>query len=229
MAGVQYLLARRGSLSVPVNQISGFVRSEDAEHADLQIYCNPMSYKLRSDGKPDIETVAGFLLSAQPCRPSSRGEVVIRSANPNAAPSIRTNSLATRADQEMAIAAGRAVQKVAATAAMQAVTKSAPDLLNMCDDALLEDFRNRASTVFHPSCTCRMGHNAEDSVLDTRLRVHGVQGLRVIDASSFPNVTSGNTNAPVMMLAARGAEMILQDTAQLTQATQANNHQGSAA
>ena len=84
----------------------------------------------------------------------------------------------------------------------------------MSDNDLLADFQARAGSVYHASCTCRMGASEKSSVLDARLRVHGVAGLRVIDASSFPNVTSGNTNAPVMMLAARGAEMILQDTAQ---------------
>ena len=86
-----------------------------------------------------------------------------------------------------------------------------PDILGMDDAALLENFRERAGSVFHASCTCRMGHTATDSVLDARLRVHGLAGLRVIDASAFPNVTSGNTNAPAMMLAARGAEMVLED------------------
>ena len=82
------------------------------------------------------------------------------------------------------------------------------------DDEVLLDFKERANSIYHASCTCRMGRTAQDSVTDARLRVHGIAGLRVIDASAFPNVTSGNTNAPVMMLAARGAEMILQDTHQ---------------
>ena len=80
-------------------------------------------------------------------------------------------------------------------------------------DALMEDFRARASTVFHPTSTCRMGPGPRDSVLDSRLRVHGIAGLRVVDASAFPAVTSGNTNAPTMMLAVRAAEMILEDAA----------------
>ena len=79
------------------------------------------------------------------------------------------------------------------------------------DAALLDDFRNRASTVYHPSCTCRMGHGPHDSVLNARLQVHGVPGLRVVDASAFPNITSGNINAPTLMLAMRAADMVLQD------------------
>ena len=213
-AGIQYLMTKRGPLSVPVNQIGGFVHSGRSPRADLQIYCNPMSYAVGSNGKPNVERLAGFLICAQPCRPTSRGQVVITSADPMIAPDIRPNSLSTNEDCEMAIAAGRTVEKLAATPAIRAVTGKASVLEPMSDNALLEDFRERAGSIFHASCTCRMGQSKQDSVLDSRLRVHGVAGLRVVDASSFPNVTSGNINAPVMMLAARGAEMILQDTKQ---------------
>lgn len=212
-AGAQYVMARRGPLSVPVNQVSGFVRSGQNDHADLQIYCNPMSYRLGAGNKPEVEPSAGFLICAQPCRPTSRGEVVITSSDPHQAPEIRPNSLATSEDCAMAIAAGHAIRKLAKIPAIRAVTSEVctGDLENMSDNDLLEDFRARASSIFHASCTCRMGEGADDSVTNARLSVHGIAGLRVIDASAFPNVTSGNTNAPVMMLAARGAEMILQD------------------
>lgn len=214
-AGARYLMTRRGALSVPVNQVSGFVRSDaHAQTADLQIYCNPMSYQTDANGDAHVDPNAGFLLCAQPCRPTSRGEINIQSPDPTVAPAIRPNSLATDHDCEMAVRSGRVLQKLAQTPAVRAVTKSrqAPDVLAMRDAELLEDFRARAGTIFHPTSTCRMGQSAEASVLDARLRVHGLAGLRVIDASSFPNITSGNTNAPVMMLAARGADLILEDT-----------------
>ena len=114
----------------------------------------------------------------------------------------------------MDIAACRTVQKLADAPAIKAVIQDGPDIAAMSDDEVLLDFKERANSIYHASCTCRMGRTAQDSVTDARLRVHGIAGLRVIDASAFPNVTSGNTNAPVMMLAARGAEMILQDTHQ---------------
>ncbi|MCE8509696.1 GMC family oxidoreductase N-terminal domain-containing protein [Ruegeria pomeroyi] len=211
-AGLRYLLTRGGPLSVPINQISGFVPSTPGGSADMQVYCNPMSYSVRPDGKPDVAPMAGFLICAQPCRPTSRGAVTIRSPDPGVAPDIRPNSLSTNEDCAMAVAAGRIAQKLAETPAIRAVTVDGPDISAMSDADLLADFRQRAGSVYHASCTCRMGSSARDSVLDSRLRVHGVAGLRVIDASSFPNVTSGNTNAPVMMLAARGAEMILRDS-----------------
>lgn len=213
-AGMRYLLTRSGPLSVPVNQVSGFVRSDPDKPADIQLYCNPMSYNVQPDGSPNVASQAGFLICAQPSRPSSRGEVAIQSADPRMAPAIQPNSLSTNEDCAKAIAAGRIAQKLAETPAIRAVVKDGPDIAAMSDEAILEDFRQRAGSIYHASCTCRMGRTAQDSVLDARLRVHGVAGLRVIDASSFPNVTSGNTNAPVMMLAARGAEMILQDTQQ---------------
>ncbi len=109
--------------------------------------------------------------------------------------------------------AGKVIRDLARTAPLQEVTALAknPELDTMDDSALLDDFRNRASTVYHPSCTCRMGHGPQDSVLNARLQVHGVPGLRVVDASAFPNITSGNINAPTMMLAMRAAEMVLED------------------
>ncbi|MGB7241721.1 MAG: GMC family oxidoreductase N-terminal domain-containing protein [Sulfitobacter sp.] len=213
-AGVQYLLTRGGPLSVPVNQVGGFVRSDPAKLADIQVYCNPMSYAVRTDGKPDVQSKAGFLICAQPCRPTSRGEVSIASSDPRKAPDILPNSLSTNEDCTMAIAAARVAQKLAEAPAIRSVTRGGPDIAAKSDADVLADFRERAGSIYHASCTCRMGASARDSVLDSRLRVYGVAGLRVVDASSFPNVTSGNTNAPVMMLAARGADMILQDTNQ---------------
>jgi choline dehydrogenase len=87
----------------------------------------------------------------------------------------------------------------------------APDLMALDDDGLLGDFKQRASTVYHASCTCRMGADDRTAVLDERLRVYGVAGVRVVDASAFPNITSGNTNAPTLMLAMRAADLILED------------------
>lgn len=216
LAGLQYVLTRRGPLGVPVNQIGGFVRSDPKLNApDLQMYCNPASYSTPPDGTPVIDRDPGFILSAQPCRPTSRGQVRITSSHPLDPPSIQPNSLATHEDQEAAVRAGKVLRALASTPTLRAVIKAAkaPDITQMDDAGMLENFRARASTVFHASCTCRMGAEPSHSVLDARLRVHGIRGLRVVDASAFPNVTSGNTNAPVMMLAMRAADLILEDGA----------------
>lgn len=215
LAGMAYLAARRGALAVPVNQVGGFVRSHADEAApDIQLYFNPVSYHVAPNGRTVVDRTSGYQISAQPCRPTSTGRIEIVSTSPKAPPRILPNSLSSSSDQMKAIAAGRLLQKYAQTDSLKAVTKAAksPDLLAMDDDALLEDFRARASTVYHPTCSCRMGNDEKNSVLDARLRVHGVRGLRVVDASAFPNITSGNTNAPTMMLAMRAADLILEDT-----------------
>jgi choline dehydrogenase len=213
-AGLRYALTRRGPLSVPVNQVGGFVRSTPQQAApDLQLFCNPASYEIDRSGKVVSDRQPGYLLSAQPCRPTSRGHVRIASASWCDAPVIQPNSLATEDDRAAVVRASKVIRVLARSPQLQAVTAFAksPEFDSMDDSALLNDFRNRASTVYHPSCTCRMGHGPQDSVLNARLQVHGVPGLRVVDASAFPNITSGNINAPTMMLAMRAAEMVLED------------------
>jgi choline dehydrogenase len=215
IAGMRYVFTKGGPLTVPVNHATGFVRSHDgAVQPDLQIYANPASYLIHPNGDIGIEPKPGFLLCAQPARPTSRGSVNIASNNPKDAPIIQPNSLSTEEDRQTAIRAGRVIQQLAQTPTIAGLTRKRiePDIIGMDDDALLENFRNRSGSVFHASCTCRMGRDQTNSVVDARLRVHGLSGLRVVDASVFPNVTSGNTNAPTLMLAAKAAEIILQDS-----------------
>lgn len=214
LAALRYALTRRGPFGVPVNQVGGYVQSDpDRAKPDMQIYCNPLSYWTAANGKTVLDCEPGYLLSAQLCRPDSRGAITIRSADPDDAPIIRPNALATGHDRRGARRALAVIERLAAAPALADVTRTrlepAPEVTD--PDALMEDYRARASTVFHPTSTCRMGRGPGDSVLDARLRVHGIAGLRVVDASSFPSIPSGNTNAPTMMLATRAAEMILED------------------
>lgn len=214
-AGARYVLSRKGPLAVPVNQVGGFVRSEvDSEVPDMQLYFNPVSYGETASGATIVDKASGYQISAQPCRPTSVGSIEIASASPQDAPIINPQSLSTEEDKASAIRAGQTLQRFVKTASLQAVTTAAkaPDLMALHDAALLDDFQDRAKTVYHPTCTCRMGQDRGDSVLDARLRVHDVSGLRVVDASAFPNITSGNTNAPTMMLAMRAADLILEDS-----------------
>ena len=215
LAGVQYMLTRRGMLSLGINQCGGFIRSTaDAPHADMQIYCNPATYSTGGGDKPSIDPEPGFLLSYQPSRPTSRGRIDIASPDPADAPKIKPNSLSTNADRDAVVRGARLLREIIDTPTMKDLIKTprAPDLMALDDDAALADFKERATTVYHPTSTCRMGTDSSNSVLDARLRVHGMQQLRVVDASAFPNVTSGNTNAPTIMLAQRGADLILEDT-----------------
>ena len=131
----------------------------------------------------------------------------MKSANPEAKPAIAPNYLATEHDQQEAIAGCRMLQRLAASKPMQAYISEqfTPSRRPQTDDELLADFRQRCNTVYHACGTCRMGDSAENAVVDQQLAVYGTQGLYVMDASVFPLITSGNTNAPTMMLAARAA------------------------
>lgn len=214
LAVIRYALTRNGPLSVPINQVGGFVRSDGAGAVpDVQVFCNPATYSIPPSGVPRIDPTAGFLLSAQPCRPTSRGEVRLASADPEDRPLIQANSLATEADRAAAVSACKVIRTLAASPTLRRVTRATrtPDVAAMSDDEMLDDFRQRASTVFHPCCTCRMGRDPSGSVVDGRLRVHGLDRVRVVDASAFPSITSGNINAPTLMLASRAADMILED------------------
>ncbi|WP_149738593.1 GMC family oxidoreductase N-terminal domain-containing protein [Rhizobium sp. RU20A] len=215
LQGMRYLLTRRGPLSLSVNQCGGFVRSrEGLARPDQQLYLNPLTYTTGpANNRPKIrpDPFPGFILSFQPTRPTSRGRIEIISPDPSDAPRIIPNSLSTEKDLDDVIAGGRLIQRMAATPAMRGFIKEAmaPDVRALDDGGILEDFRLRCGSVYHPVSTCRMGRDAASGVTDSALRVFGVTGLRVVDASAFPSITSGNTNAPTIMLAHRAADLIL--------------------
>lgn len=216
MAAVRYALTRRGPLALSVNQCGGLFRSRPGLNApDQQIYFNPVSYTTTPSGTRNVvnpDPFPGFIIGFQPSRPTSRGRIDISSADPEAAPRIRPNSLATEEDRAAVIAGGRLCRRIVETPALEGLIDRAlePDLRTLEDDAILEDFRRRCGSVYHPVGTCRMGADPARSVVDPRLRLHGFDGLRVVDASIFPNITSGNTNAPTMMAAHHAADLILE-------------------
>ena len=216
-AALQYAFARKGPLSLSVNQCGGFLRSSpDLATPDQQLYFNPVTYTTTPKGTRTViqpDPFPGFIIGFNPTRPTSRGRIDIASLDPGAAPAIKPNSLATDSDQREIIAGGLLCQRLMNTKALHRLTESpmGTDLRQMTPEDILADFRARSGTVFHPVGTCRMGRDAETSVTCPRLKVHGVGGLRVVDASVFPNITSGNTNAPTMMLAHRAADLILED------------------
>jgi len=216
-AGMRYLLARRGPLALSVNQGGGFVRGRAGlDRPNLQLYFSPLSYLRGTPGKRLLmspDPYPGFLLSAQPCRPTSRGYIQLRSADPFAPPRIVPNALSTAHDVEEMLEGARFLRQLAATPALAAVIAEElqPGPSVQSRDDMLADIRQRSSTVFHPVSTCRMGADARAAVVDARLRVHGVAALRIVDASVFPTLTSGNTNAPAIMVAEKGADLILAD------------------
>jgi choline dehydrogenase len=213
--GLQYVTTLGGPLSISVNQAGGFVKSSpDAAQADLQLYCNPVTYTLAPSTKgtqivPD--SFAGFILCFQPCRPLSRGRIDIASPDIHSAPSIQPNYLSHPDDVQVALRGAQLVKRLNQTAAFRGLIKEpmAP-VVDLLDDAgMIDDFRARASTCYHPVGTCVMGRDPAHSVVDANLKVHGLDGLYVVDASVFPSVTSGNTHAPTTMVAHKGADAIL--------------------
>jgi choline dehydrogenase len=213
--GLQYLLTRGGPLAISVNQCGGFVRSfAGAAQADMQLYCNPITYTLAASDKgsqivPD--RFAGFILCFQPCRPLSRGLVAITSPDVTVAPSIEPRYLSHPQDVAAALRGAQLIRRLEQTSALRALIRQpiAPALDGMDDAAMVEDFRQRASTCYHPVGSNSMGPDAASSVVDASLKVHGLDGLYVVDASVFPTVTSGNTHAPTTMVAHKGAAAIL--------------------
>lgn len=216
-AGLQYIFTRRGPLSMSLNQGGGFVCSRAGlARPDIQLYFSPVSYtkappRVRPLMSPD--PFPGFLLGYSLCRPESRGHLEITSSNPAIPPAIHPNYLAAPSDLEGMIAGWHYMRRLAETAPLSALIERemAPGPAFQTAADVIEDIRARSGSVFHPVSTCRMGSDHREAVLDASLRVHGIGNLRVADASAFPSVTSGNTNAPVIMLAEKASDLIRAD------------------
>ena len=219
-AALRYALRRDGPLAMSVNQAGAFVRSRaELARPNLHIYFNPASYSTTTSGPSrrllNPDPFPGFLMSFNTCRPTSRGSVHLRSPDPLASPAITPNSLSTQEDVADVSEGARVLRRISAAEPLAAVIESEllPGERVRSDTEVLEDFRRRAGSVFHPCGTCAMGPDDKSSVVNSRLRVHGVANLRVVDASVFPAVTSGNINAPTLMVAEKAADFILEDAA----------------
>ncbi|MBU3738436.1 MAG: choline dehydrogenase [Rhodoferax sp.] len=214
-AGLQFLLSRRGPLSLSVNQMGGLVRSSAGlDRPDIQLYFNPLSYSTtyvdrRPLMRPDRHP--GFIMGFNSCRPTSLGRIDIASPDPAVAPRIQPNYLASAQDQADALAGARLIGRLQETQALRGLIAAPPEVdpARLGDADVIEDFRARSGTVYHACGTCRMAPEAAGGVVDATLRVHGVQGLRVADASVFPNITSANTGAPSILVGVRAAEFLL--------------------
>ena len=208
--GLEYMIRKTGPLTMPPSQLGAFARS-DPEQASANIEWHVQPLSLDKFGDP-LHTIPAITPSVANVRPTSRGHVRITSKDPFAAPEIRLNYLSTPEDRRIAADGMRFTRRIMAAPALSkyrpeewrpgAAVESEADLVKAAGDL--------GTTIFHPVGTCKMGRDRL-SVVDERLRVHGVLGLRVIDASVMPRITSGNTNAPTYMIAERGAAMILED------------------
>jgi len=210
MIGLQYVTTRTGPMSMGASQVCIFARSNpDAETPDIQYHFQPLSAD-----KPGIEMhpFPGITLSVCQLRPESRGRIEIKSPDPKAYPAIHPNYLSTPKDCQTAVDSLKFTRRLVETAALNpyVAREHLPGPGVQSDDELLDSARNIAQTIYHPTSTCKMGSDPS-AVVDERLRVHGIQGLRVADASIMPTITSGNTNAPTIMIAEKAADMILED------------------
>ncbi len=214
-AGLDYLLRRRGLLAMSLNQAGGFIRTDPAKaRPDLQLYFCPIAYEKPEAGSPRVvkaDPQPAFSLSGSPSRPESRGRLELRSADPAQALAIHPNLLSAESDLRDAIAGFRCLRRLAAAPGLAQVIaeETKPGSAIASDDEIADYLRSTAYSIFHPVGTCRMGPDPKASVVDARLKVHGVAGLRVVDASIFPAITSANTNAPAIMVGEKGAAMIL--------------------
>ncbi len=213
-AALNYAWNRGGPLSMSVNQAGGFVRgAPEAQRVNLQLYFSPVSYTrtpLSERRLANPDPFSAFLLSFNSCRPTSRGWLKIASADPMAHPQIQPNYLATEHDIAEARQGIAIMQRIAAAAPLSDIItgRLVPDAVVASAEDWLDDFRARADTVYHPTSTCMMGPDPAKAVVDHRLKVHGIDNLRVADASIFPTVTSGNTNAPTVMVGEKAADLI---------------------
>ncbi len=214
-AGIQYLLFRQGMLSLSINQAGGFVKSHPSRpRPNIQTYFNPMSYTAAPPGERPLmqpDPYPGFVNSIGQIQPLSRGHLQIDSPDPLDAVRIHPNYLSHEEDVTQMLEGVKLLRKLASSPQLAEIIEEeiTPGAGVQSDADLIADIRQRSSTVFHPTSTCMMGPDRKTAVVDNHCRVYGAQRLRVVDASVFPSVISGNTNAPVIMVAEKAADLIL--------------------
>ncbi|AZC24074.1 GMC family oxidoreductase [Pseudomonas sessilinigenes] len=209
--GLRYLYDRSGPLSMAPSQLGAFARSSPEQAtANLEYHVQPLS--LERFGEP-LHDFPAFTASVCDLRPQSRGRVEIRSVDAGQAPLIQPNYLSHPQDLQVAADAIRLTRRIVAAPALQAFSPSEylPGAQLQSQEQLHEAAAKIGTTIFHPVGTCRMGHDAQ-AVVDAQLRVHGIAGLRIADASIMPRITSGNTCSPTLMIAEKAAELILATT-----------------
>jgi choline dehydrogenase len=210
LMGIEYMLFRTGPLTIAASQVCVFTKtSPEVETPDIQFHIQPLSADKPGEGP---HRFSAFTASVCQLRPESRGRIELKSADPAAHPAIYPNYLSTAYDRDTAVKAIKVTRKIAQTKALGSLISGEhePGPEVRTDAELLDYARNRSQTIYHPVGTCKMGSDAM-AVVDERLRLHGIEGLRVVDASIMPTLVSGNTNAPAIMIAEKASDMILED------------------
>jgi choline dehydrogenase len=206
-AGLQYLMFRTGALTMATSPAALFARTRpELASPDIKCSISPFSADRPQDG---LHKWSGFTMIAYQLRPDSRGEIKLKSASPTDAPAMHPNYLTAEVDQRAIVAGLKLCRQILANPRMQKFIESEylPGPAIQTDDEFLDYARLNGSTVFHPTSTCKMGVDPM-AVVDASLQVHGLSGLRVVDASIMPTVASGNTNAPTIMIAEKAADLL---------------------
>lgn len=221
---LHYVGARKGLLTSAAAQVCLFIKSDPSMISpDLQIQFRPFSIVVTEDGKIVPEKIPVVTASCSQLRPKSRGRIRLNSANPYDDPNILMNYLTHEDDCKALIAGIRWMRKIFAAEPLSkyVVKETMPGSQVQTNEQLLDYLRKFGQSMYHPVGSCRMG-NDNSAVVDSRLRVRGIEGLRVIDASIMPNISSGNTNAPAIMIAEKGADMVLEDALSINNAAGTN-------
>ncbi|MGH1543398.1 MAG: GMC family oxidoreductase [Arenicella sp.] len=222
MMGLEYALFRTGPLTMAASQVAIFTQTDPAmTRPDIQYHLQPLSADKPADG---THKFSAFTASVCQLRPTSTGHIELKSADPAEYPAIHPNYLATEEDQRTAIESLKVTRKIVNAPALKDLIQEEhePGEQYQTDEELLEYARNRATTIYHPTGTCKMGLASDGTtVVDDRLRVHGLQGVRVVDCSIMPEIVSGNTNAGAIMIAEKAADMIKEDAESIQHSAEA--------
>ncbi|CAG9194620.1 Glucose-methanol-choline oxidoreductase [Paraburkholderia sabiae] len=216
--GLRYIATKNGFLALGSSLAAAFVKSTpEIEYADLEISFRPMTFTHSDSGSVRVDPYHAISASVYRVRPASRGEILLRSADPLQPPSFHPNYLQADEDRRAMLAGLRHARAILATEplASRVVRETSPGTQAHTDEHLVGFMEQQGKCAYHPAGTCKMGRDAY-AVVDARLRVRGVGRLRVIDASIMPTVTSGNTNAPTIMIGEKGADMILAESARVS-------------
>ncbi len=211
--GLKYMMFRSGPMTMAASLATGFLKTrEDLETPDIQFHVQPLSAENPGKG---ADKFSAFTMSVCQLRPESRGEIRLSSAKPRAYPKIIPNYLSTETDCQTVVAGVNIARTIAKhaplTSKISEEFRPNPELDINDYDATLDWARNNTASIYHPTGTCKMG-SGPDAVVDARLRVHGIEGLRVADCSIMPEIVSGNTNAPAIMIGEKASDLILEDS-----------------
>ena len=215
--GIKYILTRSGPLSLSVNQSGGFIKTRDGlSKPNIQLYFSPVSYSLESPDRRAMlspDPFSAMLLGVSNCNTSSRGKVQIKNSDPSTPPIIEPNYLSHEGDIKDLLDGVKVLRKLAKTDSFRPVIgeEFRPGPNCQTDEQMIQHIKDTVWTVFHPSSTCRMGPDPKSNVVDSDLKVYGIEGLRVADASIFPQLVCGNINAATIMVGEKASDLILKD------------------